>query len=106
MKRGLLATLYAHRKPGVTTDVQALLEQHYAEEPCVTVLPLGSFPDTGTILGSNQCLLAVHEQDSRLVLFSAIDNLTKGAAGQAVQNMNIMLGLPETSGLDNMPWRP
>ena len=106
MKRGLLATLYAHRKPGVTTNVQALLEQHYAEEPCVTVLPLGSFPDTGTILGSNQCLLAVHEQDSRLVLFSAIDNLTKGAAGQAVQNMNIMLGLPETTGLDNMPWRP
>ena len=98
--RGILATLYAPlRDPDA--DLQALYEKRYADEPFVDVMPRGSLPDTRSVRASNMLRIAVHRPpDSDLVLVIAVeDNLVKGAAGQAVQNMNLMFGLPETTGL-------
>ncbi|MEO8536575.1 MAG: N-acetyl-gamma-glutamyl-phosphate reductase [Betaproteobacteria bacterium] len=98
--RGILATLYAPLKdPGV--DLQALYEKRYAGEPFVDVMPAGSLPDTRSVRASNMLRLAVHRPpDSDLALVVAVeDNLVKGAAGQAIQNMNLMFGLDETTGL-------
>jgi N-acetyl-gamma-glutamyl-phosphate reductase len=100
MLRGIHATLYAElAKTG--TDLQALYTRRYADEPFVDVMPPGSHPETRSVRGVNMCRLAVHRpQDSqRVVVLAVIDNLVKGAAGQAVQNMNLMFGLPETRGL-------
>lgn len=106
MVRGILATLYAR----VTreTDFQALYEKRYAKEPFVDVMPAGSQPDTRSTRAANVCRIAVHRPrqsgkggDSLMVL-SVIDNLMKGASGQAVQNMNLMFGLPETLGLEQV----
>ena len=99
MIRGIHATLYA--RLSTDTSVLACYENHYAEEPFVDVLPAGSHPDTKSVRGSNTCRIAVHQPGNgrRLIVLSVIDNLVKGAAGQAVQNMNIMHGLPETTGL-------
>jgi N-acetyl-gamma-glutamyl-phosphate reductase len=106
MIRGIHATLYATLK--TQADLQALYEQTYANEPFVDVLPAGTHPDTRSVRGSNHCRIAVHKpQDGdTVVVLSVIDNLVKGAAGQAVQNMNLMLGYPETSGLENVPLMP
>ena len=102
--RGIHATLYAR----VTRDAdfQRLFEERYANEPFVDVLPPGSHPDTRSVRAANVCRIAVHRPPERargasdtLVVLSVIDNLVKGAAGQAVQNMNLMFGLPETQGL-------
>ncbi|NOR71066.1 MAG: N-acetyl-gamma-glutamyl-phosphate reductase [Methylomarinum sp.] len=100
MIRGIHATLYG-RITGDVSDVQALFEQRYQNERFVDVLPQGSHPDTRNVRGSNKCQIAIHQpQDSdTLVVLSVIDNLVKGAAGQAVQNMNIMFGLDEKQGL-------
>jgi N-acetyl-gamma-glutamyl-phosphate reductase len=101
MVRGIHATI--HARLAKLVDVRHLLEQAYAAEPFVDVLPEGSHPDTRSVRGANQCLLAVHHPGGaadRIVLLSVIDNLVKGAAGQAVQNMNLMFGLPETTGLE------
>ena len=98
--RGIHATLYAPLSDdGV--DLQALFETRYADEPFVDVLPAGSHPETRTVRGTNVCRLAVHRPQGRstAVVLAVEDNLVKGAAGQAVQNMNLMLGLPETTGL-------
>ena len=98
--RGILATLYAPlRDPDA--DLQALYEKRYADEPFVDVMPRGSLPDTRSVRASNMLRIAVHRPpDSDLALVIAVeDNLVKGAAGQAVQNMNLMFGLPETTGL-------
>jgi N-acetyl-gamma-glutamyl-phosphate reductase len=98
--RGILATLYAPlRDPDA--DLQALYEKRYADEPFVDVMPRGSLPDTRSVRASNMLRIAVHRPpDSDLALVIAVeDNLVKGAAGQAVQNMNLMFGLPETMGL-------
>lgn len=97
--RGIHATLYA--KIQNKTDLQNLYEQHYADEPFVDVLPAGSHPETRSCRGANVCRIAVHQpQDSdTVVVLSVIDNLVKGAAGQAVQNMNLMYGLDESAGL-------
>lgn len=98
--RGILATLYAPlRDPDA--DLQALYEKRYAGEPFVDVMPRGSLPDTRSVRASNMLRIAVHRPpDSDLALVIAVeDNLVKGAAGQAVQNMNLMFGLPETTGL-------
>jgi N-acetyl-gamma-glutamyl-phosphate reductase len=101
--RGIHATLYARITK--ECDFQALYEECYAKEPFVDVMPAGSHPDTRSVRGSNMCRLAIHRppQSSRgadtLVVLSVIDNLVKGAAGQAVQNMNLMFGLPEDTGL-------
>lgn len=100
MIRGIHATLYARRRDdGV--DVQAVFEARYREEPFVDVLPAGSHPETRSVKGANDCRIAVHvAPDGRtLVVLSVIDNLVKGAAGQAVQNMNIMFDLDERAGL-------
>ncbi|MHB1333056.1 MAG: N-acetyl-gamma-glutamyl-phosphate reductase [Sulfuriferula sp.] len=98
--RGIHATLYAR----VTreSDLQALFEQRYQHEPFVDVLPFGSHPETRSVRGANTCRIALHRPQggNTLVILSAIDNLVKGASGQAVQNMNIMFGLPETMGLE------
>lgn len=100
MIRGIHATLYA-RVPAAV-DVQALFERSWQGEAFVDVLPAGSHPDTRCVRGSNVCRIAVHRPGGgdTVVVLSVIDNLVKGAAGQAVQNMNLMLGLPETLGLE------
>jgi N-acetyl-gamma-glutamyl-phosphate reductase len=106
MIRGIHATLYA----GVTKNVdwQSLFEKRYANEPFVDVLPSGSHPDTRSVRGANVCRIAVHQPHNGdiVVVLSVIDNLVKGAAGQAVQNMNIMFGLPETTGINQVALLP
>ncbi|SIN43789.1 N-acetyl-gamma-glutamyl-phosphate reductase [Micromonospora cremea] len=99
MPRGILATVTAVPTHGV--DPQHVLAQAYADAPFVHVLPEGRWPHTAATLGSNSChLQATVDVDSgRLIVLSALDNLGKGAAGQAVQNANLMFGLPETTGL-------
>ncbi len=104
--RGIHATLYAKLTKQV--DLQALFEKHYANEAFVDVLPAGSHPETRSVRGSNQCRIAVHQPQGgdTVVILSVIDNLVKGAAGQAVQNMNIMFGLEESWGLGIVPLLP
>ena len=99
MIRGIHATLYSQLQQ--QTDLQALFEQHYADEPFVDVMPAGAHPETRSVRGANVCRLAVHQpQDQNtVVVLSVIDNLVKGASGQAIQCMNIMFGLSETQGL-------
>ena len=100
--RGIHATLYAQLTGKV--DLQDLFEQKFADEPFVDVLPAGSHPETRSVRGSNICRIAVHQPQGGdiAVVLSVIDNLTKGAAGQAVQVMNLMCGLPETAGLEGI----
>jgi N-acetyl-gamma-glutamyl-phosphate reductase len=104
--RGIHATLYARITREV--DFQALFEKRYAAEPFVDVMPQGSHPDTRSVRAANTCRLAVHrppesaKRSDTLVVLSVIDNLVKGASGQAVQNMNLMFGLPETTGLEQL----
>ena len=108
--RGIHATLYA--RIATETDFQALFEKRYAGEPFVDVMPEGSHPDTRSVRAANLCRIAVHrprESASRadtLVVLSVIDNLVKGASGQAVQNLNLMFGLPEATGLGQVPVVP
>ena len=105
--RGILATLYAPLRD-TDVDLQALYEKRYAGEPFIDVMPSGSLPDTRSVRASNVLRIAVHrppESDLALVL-AAEDNLVKGAAGQAIQNMNLMFGLPETAGLTAPPVLP
>jgi len=106
MIRGIHATLYARLT--IDTDLQALFEQRYADEPFVDVLPAGSHPETRSVRGSNLCRIAVHRPQGgdTVVVLSVTDNLVKGAAGQAVQNMNLMFGLPETLAIDHAPLLP
>ena len=107
MIRGMHATLYARlTQPG--TQLQALFEQRYAQEPFVDVMPAGSHPETRSVRASNVCRIAVHQPrgGDTVVVLSVIDNLVKGAAGQAVQNMNILFGLDETTGLEAPPLVP
>lgn len=107
MTRGMQATLYARLHVG-DTDLQALFEQRYRDEPFVDVMAPGSHPQTRTVRGTNMCRLAVHrpEDGDTVVVLSVIDNLSKGAASQAVQNMNLMLGLDETAGLGDIAVLP
>jgi N-acetyl-gamma-glutamyl-phosphate reductase len=107
MIRGIHATLYARLTAG-SVDLQALYEKTYASEPFVDVMPAGSHPETRSVKGSNMCRIAVHRPQGgdTVVVLSVIDNLVKGAAGQAVQNMNLMCGLPETQGLDQIALLP
>jgi N-acetyl-gamma-glutamyl-phosphate reductase len=101
MIRGIHATLYGRLKD-TSVDLQALYEQRYAGEGFVDVLPPGSHPETRTVRGGNMCRIALHRPQGgdTVVVLSVIDNLVKGAAGQAVQNMNIMFDLEERAGLD------
>ncbi|MEO6976404.1 MAG: N-acetyl-gamma-glutamyl-phosphate reductase [Gallionella sp.] len=104
--RGIHATLYGRLTREV--DLQSMFEQRYANEPFVDVMPAGSLPDTRSVRGANHCRIAVHRPQGgdTVVVLSVIDNLVKGAAGQAVQNMNIMFGFPEASALNNIPLLP
>ncbi|WP_327685155.1 N-acetyl-gamma-glutamyl-phosphate reductase [Streptomyces sp. NBC_00467] len=102
MPRGILATCSAKAKPGTTAqDVRAAYEKALADEPFVHLLPEGQWPATASVYGSNavQIQVAYDETAGRLIAISAIDNLTKGTAGGAVQSMNVALGLPEDTGL-------
>jgi N-acetyl-gamma-glutamyl-phosphate reductase len=105
MNRGIFATLYARITREI--DFQALFEKRYAREPFVDVMPAGSHPDTRSVRAANTCRIAVHRppegaRSDTLVVLSVIDNLVKGASGQAVQNMNLMFGLPETTGIEQI----
>jgi N-acetyl-gamma-glutamyl-phosphate reductase len=106
MIRGIHATLYAR----ITReeDFQTLFEQRYANEPYVDVMPPKSHPDTRSVRAANTCRIALHRPQGgdTLVVLSVIDNLVKGAAGQAVQNMNLMFGLDECTGLSLVPVLP
>ena len=106
MIRGIHATLYAR----ITRedDFQAMFENRYRDEPFVDVMPLNSHPETRSVRAANMCRIAVHrpQQGNMLVVLAVIDNLVKGAAGQAIQNMNIMFGVEECSGLTQLPVSP
>lgn len=99
MVRGIHATVYARLTGG--TDPHQIFSRFYEREPFVDVLPPDSHPDTRSVRGTNVCRIAVHVVGNagRVIVLSVIDNLVKGAAGQAVQNMNLMFGLPEVTGL-------
>ncbi len=102
MIRGMLSTIYVRlTEAGCAADLQALFEQHYQNEPFVDVMPFGSLPETRSVRGSNHLRIALHRPNNGdlLVILVVQDNLVKGAAGQAVQNMNLMFGLEETTGL-------
>ena len=102
LNRGLYATIYVRLKQGTTRDkVRSAYEERYADEPFVRLLPDGIWPQVKAVAGTNDCHLNVRMKDRArtAILLCAIDNLGKGAAGQAVQNMNLTFGLPETSGL-------
>ena len=106
MIRGIHATLYARIER--EQDFQALFERRYADEAFVDVLPPGSHPDTRSVRAANVCRIAVHRPQGgdTLVILSVIDNLVKGAAGQAVHNMNLMFGIDECAGLTHIPVLP
>jgi N-acetyl-gamma-glutamyl-phosphate reductase len=105
MNRGILSTIYVH---GEAERVHETLVSRYADEPFVHVLELGQAPETRHVRGSNLCRIGVvaDRQPGRAILVSVIDNLVKGASGQAVQCANLMLGLPETQGLEMAPLFP
>ncbi|MEJ8656089.1 MULTISPECIES: N-acetyl-gamma-glutamyl-phosphate reductase [Streptomyces] len=109
MPRGILATCSAKAKPGTTADaVRAAYEKAYADEPFVRLLPEGQWPATASVYGSNAVQVQVAHDASagRIIAISAIDNLTKGTAGGAVQSMNIALGLDQTTGLSTIGVAP
>lgn len=109
MIRGMLSTIYVKlSEKAKSLDLQALFEQRYQNERFVDVLPAGMLPETRSVRGSNQIRIALHKQDEAgyLTLIVVQDNLVKGAAGQAVQNMNIMFGLAENTGLEVVPLLP
>ncbi len=107
MIRGIHATLYA-TVADTSVDLQRLYEQRYADEPFVDVMPAGSHPETRSVRGANVCRIAVHRPQGGdlVVILSVIDNLVKGASGQAVQNMNILFDLDERMGLGNAALLP
>ncbi len=109
MNRGILATIYARQTAGVgVDDLQRQLERAYADAPFVKVLPPQSLPATRHVRGSNLCLIALHPGRiaGEVIMLSVIDNLVKGASGQAIQNMNLMFALPEATGLALAPLFP
>jgi N-acetyl-gamma-glutamyl-phosphate reductase len=105
--RGIHATVYADAV-GPADQVQSLFEEHYRDEPFVDVMPAGSHPETRSVRGANTCRIAVHflAAANKYVVLSVEDNLVKGAAGQAIQNMNLMFGLDETAGLETPGMMP
>jgi N-acetyl-gamma-glutamyl-phosphate reductase len=108
MIRGMFSTIYVKLSANFeNTEIQAFYENRYANEQFVDVLPAGSLPETRSTRGSNQLRIALHKQmDDYLTVLVVQDNLVKGAAGQAIQNMNIMFGLEENSGLSIVPLLP
>lgn len=108
MIRGMLSTMYVDlTEAGQAVDIQALYEQFYANEKFVDVMPTGSSPETRSVRGANQLRIAIHRPSARkLLILVAQDNLVKGASGQAIQNMNLMCGLPEDMGLNHIALLP
>jgi N-acetyl-gamma-glutamyl-phosphate reductase len=109
MRRGMLATIYATLVPHVKlADARAALHEAYADEPFVRLFPDGVIPSTHHVRGSNYCAMNVvaGASPSQIIVVSVIDNLMKGASGQAVQNMNLMCGFPEITGLTGTPLFP
>jgi N-acetyl-gamma-glutamyl-phosphate reductase len=108
MNRGILSTIYVRGLAASPEDLHALLAKTYANEPFVHVLPLRTMPQTRHVRGSNMTFIGVAADRiaGRAIICSALDNLTKGASGQAVQNMNLMLGFPETMGLEQVALFP
>lgn len=107
MNRGMLSTIYVSLKRPLTgATLHDRLTVHYKKEPFVRILPEGTLPQTGWVRGSNYCDIGFALSGKRLVLVSAIDNLVKGASGQAVQNMNLMMGFRETTAIDHVPLYP
>jgi N-acetyl-gamma-glutamyl-phosphate reductase len=109
MNRGILATIYVRGRRGRSPeDLHATIAKAYAREPFVHVLPFRQVPQTRHVRGSNMTFIGIAPDriDGRAIIISALDNLTKGASGQAVQNMNLMLGFPETMGLTQAPLFP
>ena len=108
MNRGILSTIYVRGLKAEPKDLHAILLKSYANEPFVHVLPFGALPATRHVRGSNMTFLGVAADRvaGRAIIGSALDNLTKGASGQAVQNMNLMLGYPETAGLEQVALLP
>lgn len=109
MNRGILSTIYTRLAPNTDADgIRQHLSERYANEPFVTVLPEGQVPATRHVRGSNHCVIGVFADriPGRAIIISVIDNLVKGASGQAVQNMNLIAGLPETMGLEHGPLFP
>jgi N-acetyl-gamma-glutamyl-phosphate reductase len=109
MNRGILSTIYARALGGRSAqDLHAILAKAYAGEPFVHVLPYGEMPQTRHVRGSNMTFIGIAADriKGRAILGSALDNLVKGASGQAVQNMNLMLGFPETTGLEQVALFP
>jgi len=106
MIRGIHATLYAKLVSDQASDLQELYEETYADEPFVDVMPAGSLPETRSVRGSNICRIAVYRNEQRVIVLSVLDNLVKGAAGQAIQNFNLMFGFDEKTGLEITPLAP
>jgi N-acetyl-gamma-glutamyl-phosphate reductase len=108
MNRGILSTIYVRGLKASPQDLHAVLLKSYAKEPFVHVLPFGTVPQTRHVRGSNMTFIGVAADRiaGRAIIGAALDNLTKGASGQAVQNMNLMLGFPETTGLEQVALFP
>lgn len=109
MNRGIMATIYANLKPGVTeADVKKAFEDMYGDEYFIRLIGMDTFPETKWVKGSNFVDIGfrIDERTGRVIVMSALDNLVKGAAGQALQNMNILFGLPENTGLKLVPAFP
>jgi len=109
VSRGMVSTVYVPLKAEATAEaLRKVCMDYYAGEPFVRVLPAGTFPDTARVRGSNQCHISLEldERTGWVIVMSAIDNLVKGASGAAVQNMNLMMGIPETTGLESLPLFP
>lgn len=107
MNRGILATMYCKLEQAISeNDLYELYLERFKGEPFVKVLPPGRFPSTSSVRGTNFCSIGLRAQGNTLVVISAIDNLTKGASGQAVQNMNLMAGFPEITGLEDQALYP
>ena len=109
MNRGILATIYVRLAGGAEAgDLRRTLQARYDDEPFVRVVPEGTAPATRHVRGSNHCLIGVFADHvpGRAILVAVLDNLVKGASGQAVQNMNVMYGLAETMGLEQAPLFP
>jgi N-acetyl-gamma-glutamyl-phosphate reductase len=109
MSRGILGTLYAQLvKPLTDDDIYKVYRAFYRDQPFVRLQPPGTWPSTQQVRGSNYCDLGfkVDQERGRVIVISAIDNITRGAAGQAVHNFNLMMSFPETQGLDLVPLAP
>src|ERR1700704_4053993 len=108
MNRGILSTIYVRSEKSSPEDLHAILSKAYAQEPFLHILPYGRLPQTRHVRGSNMTFIGLTKDriPGRVIICSALDNLTKGASGQAVQNMNVMLGLPEATGVDQVALFP